>query len=107
MCNLGLQPSNDQEEGSVTSIGRFPSPSCEAQTIHVYARSDFRAIILLFVDSISVTNSARCSYAEFISVWLQSMKLISSLPVSVTGNSNDAVWFPVYSVLGCDDERNL
>lgn len=40
-----------------------------------------------------------------ISMCLKSIISILCLPVSIIGGSNDAVWFPVYSVLACDDER--
>lgn len=65
--------------------------------------SFFFSFVVVLTFSIYITNNTYCIVFMLLNV---SQKHDSCLRVSIKGDSNDAVWFPVYSLLVYDDKMN-
>ena len=60
------------------------------------------------INSLNFLEPTACTVLRLYSCFsgcLKSLISFSRLPASIKGDSNDAVWFPVYSLLVCNDKR--
>lgn len=70
-------------------------------TLNFRILHSFVDVLTVSVTSDNYSLSSSCTWG-----WRESIISSLCLPVSITGDSNDALWFPVYSVLACGDERH-